>query len=111
MKSLFKTKCRPCEDASGKLTTSEIKRFLKDVPGWQLKNGEIQKTFAFKNYYETVSFVNAAAWIAHTQDHHPEIEFGYKNCTIRYSTHSVKGLSENDFICAAKINALIPEVS
>lgn len=97
----------PCEGGTKKLTASEIKNFLKSVPGWKVKGQEIQKTFAFKNYYEMVSFVNAAAWIAHTQDHHPEIEFGYENCEIRYSTHSVKGLTENDFICAAKINALI----
>ena len=107
MKTLSGKKCKPCKDAGERLTPAEIKIFLKDVPGWVLKAGEIQKTFTFKNYYETVSFVNAAVWIAHTQDHHPEIEFGYKNCKIRYSTHSVKGLSENDFICAAQINALI----
>lgn len=100
-------KCKPCEGGTEKLGTSEIKRLLKNIPGWQLKGQGIRKTFAFKNYYETVSFVNAAAWIAHTQDHHPEIEFGYKNCEICYSTHSVKGLTKNDFICAAKINALV----
>lgn len=105
--SLVKKKCEPCEGGTPKLTSAEIKRCLKNVPGWKLESGEITKTFAFKNYYETVSFVNAAAWIAHTQDHHPEMEFGYKNCKIRYSTHSVKGLTENDFICAAQINALI----
>ena len=109
MKKLKERKCKPCEDGAGRLNSAEIKIFLKDVPGWSLKNGEIQKTFTFKNFYETVSFVNAAAWIANVQDHHPEIEFGYKKCKIRYSTHSVKGLSENDFICAAQINALVQD--
>lgn len=105
---LMNKKCKPCTNSTGKLSLIEIKKLLKSIPGWQFKNGQIVRTFPFKNYYETVSFVNAAAWIAHSQDHHPEIEFGYKSCRISYSTHSVKGLSENDFICAVKINALIP---
>ena len=107
--NLQRGKCKPCKDASGRLTSKEIKTYLKEVPGWKLKTGEIQKDFSFKNFYETVSFVNAVAWIANSQDHHPEMEFGYKNCKVRYSTHSVKGLTENDFICAAKIDALVME--
>lgn len=62
--------------------------------------------FTFKNYYQTTAFVNAVAWIAHCQDHHPDITFGYKNCTIVFSTHAIGGLSENDFICAARIDNL-----
>ena len=73
------------------------------------KNGEIVKTFNFKNYHETVAFVNAAAWIANREDHHPEIELSYKTCVVRYSTHSIGGISDNDFICAAKINSLVFE--
>lgn len=68
---------------------------------------EIQRTFAFKNYYQTIAFVNALAWIAHREDHHPELQVSYKHCVVHYSTHSVGGLSENDFICAAKIDALL----
>ncbi|MDN5938390.1 MAG: 4a-hydroxytetrahydrobiopterin dehydratase [Salinisphaera sp.] len=62
--------------------------------------------FTFKNYYRTSAFVNAVVWIAHREDHHPDISFGYKNCTIHYSTHAIGGLSDNDFICAAKVDEL-----
>ncbi|MCG6872379.1 MAG: 4a-hydroxytetrahydrobiopterin dehydratase, partial [Gammaproteobacteria bacterium] len=63
--------------------------------------------FRFKNYYETTAFVNGAAWIAHREDHHADIRFGYRECEISYTTHAIGGLSDNDFICAAKINALL----
>ena len=69
----------------------------------------IQRTFRFKNYYQTIAFVNALAWVAHTEDHHPDLAVGYNRCTVNYSTHSVGGLSENDFICAARIDALDPD--
>ena len=68
----------------------------------------IQRSFRFKNYYQTIAFVNALAWIAHLQDHHPDLEVGYNRCVVHYSTHSAGGLSENDFICAARIDALVP---
>jgi len=68
----------------------------------------IQRSFRFKNYYQTIAFVNALAWIAHHQDHHPDLEVGYNRCVVHYSTHSAGGLSENDFICAARIDALVP---
>jgi 4a-hydroxytetrahydrobiopterin dehydratase len=98
--------CRPCEKGSPPLAAERIKALLKQVPGWERHGGAISKTFAFKNYYETVAFVNAAAWVSHREDHHPDLEVGYNKCTVRYSTHSVGGLSENDFICAAKLEAL-----
>jgi 4a-hydroxytetrahydrobiopterin dehydratase len=69
---------------------------------------EISRTYSFKNYYQTMAFVNALAWVAHAEDHHPDIEVGYNRCHVRYSTHAIGGLSENDFICAAKIDALLP---
>jgi 4a-hydroxytetrahydrobiopterin dehydratase len=69
--------------------------------------GAIEKTFAFKNYYETIAFVNALAWICHTQDHHPELAVSYNRCVVRFNTHSVGGISINDFICAAKTDALV----
>lgn len=68
----------------------------------------ISRTVRFSNYYQTMAFVNALAWIAHAEDHHPDLEVGYNRCLVRYSTHAVGGLSENDFICAAKIDALLP---
>jgi 4a-hydroxytetrahydrobiopterin dehydratase len=66
----------------------------------------IVRRFGFKNYYETIAFVNALAWVAHRQDHHPDLQVGYNRCTVTFSTHSVGGLSENDFICAARVDAL-----
>lgn len=100
-------KSTPSETGTKPKTESEVREFLKDLPGWHYEKGEISRTFTFKNYSETVPFVNAVVWIAISQDHHPEIEFGYKVCRIRYSTHSIGGLSDNDFICAAKINRLL----
>jgi len=67
---------------------------------------EIRRTFAFENYYVSMAFVNAVAWIAHGEDHHPDMTVGYNKVTVAFQTHSVGGLSENDFICAAKIDAL-----
>lgn len=104
---LAQKKCRPCEGGTKPLEESQIRDYLKDLKGWAYEKGAIVKTYPFKNYYETVSFVNAAVWIAHSEDHHPEISFGYKKCRIEYSTHSIKGISENDFICAAKIEKLM----
>ena len=88
------------------LKSADVAKRLKSLKGWELAGSEIRKTYAFKNYYETMAFVNAVAWIAHAADHHPDLEVGYNKCRVRYSTHSVGGLSENDFICAAKVEAL-----
>lgn len=100
-------KCKPCEGGTPAMTESDIRANLAQVDGWSYDGEVISRTFEFKNYYQTVSFVNAVAWIAHREDHHPDIAFGYKKCTIRYSTHAIGGISDNDFICAAKINALL----
>ena len=103
---LAQKKCKPCEGGTKPLEEAQIREYLKSLAGWAYEKGVITQTFPFKNYYETVSFVNAVAWVAHTEDHHPQISFGYKNCRIEYSTHAIKGISENDFICAAKIEKL-----
>lgn len=83
---------------------------LTQVPGWAIDHcvpgGVLQRSFAFKNFHATMAFVNAVAWIAHQQDHHPDLNVGYNRCTLRWSTHSVNGLSLNDFICAARVDAL-----
>ena len=100
-------KCEPCKPGTPPMTADEVQVELQHLEGWQLESGALQRTFSFKNYYQTTAFVNAAAWIAHREDHHPDICFGYKECTIRYATHSVGGISPNDFICAAKTNVLI----
>jgi 4a-hydroxytetrahydrobiopterin dehydratase len=90
------------------MARSEAEKLLATLPGWELQDGTITRRFEFKNFYQTISFVNAVAWIANSEDHHPDLEVSYKICRVRYTTHAVGGLSENDFICAARINALLP---
>jgi 4a-hydroxytetrahydrobiopterin dehydratase len=109
MIELTKKQCKPCEGGTAPLTETEAKALLEQTPKWSLNEAgtEIHRAYEFKNYYQTMAFVNALAWIAHREDHHPDIEVGYKRCHVRYSTHSIGGLSENDFICAAKIDALV----
>jgi len=99
-------KCKPCEGGVAPLDPQEIERLLKRIDGWEYANGVIAKTYSFKNYYQTIAFVNATAWISHREDHHPDITVGYNKCRVEYSTHAIGGLSENDFICAAKVDAL-----
>ena len=99
-------KCKPCEGGVSPLKPPEIAALLGQLDGWQLRDGVITKTYKFKNYYQTMAFVNAAAWVSHREDHHPDMTVGYSKCTVNYSTHAINGLSENDFICAAKLDAL-----
>jgi len=99
-------KCKPCEGGVPKLGEAEISALLKHLQGWAYRDSAIAKTYAFRNYHETMAFVNATAWISHREDHHPDLAVGYNQCEVRYSTHAIGGLSENDFICAAKIDAL-----
>jgi 4a-hydroxytetrahydrobiopterin dehydratase len=93
------------------LTATEIVSRLAALPGWQLTGDgadvAIEKTFTFANYYETISFVNALAFIANAQDHHPDLSVHYGRCVVRFNTHDVRGLSETDFECAAQANALL----
>ena len=103
---LSKGKCKPCEGGVPPLTEPEIQANLTQLKGWQVVKGELAKIYSFKNYYETMAVVNAAAWVSHREDHHPDIEVGYNQCRVRYITHAIGGLSENDFICAAKLDAL-----
>ena len=103
---LAKSKCKSCEGGVSPLTPDEVTKLLKYVQGWEHVDGVITKTYAFKNYYQTLAFVNATAWISHREDHHPDIVVGYNQARVSYVTHAVNGLSENDFICAAKLDAL-----
>jgi 4a-hydroxytetrahydrobiopterin dehydratase len=103
---LAQKKCKPCEGGAKPYTAAEAKQLLKDLKGWGLENGKLVKTYSFKNYYETMAFVNALAWISHREDHHPDLGVHYNKCRVEYSTHAIGGLSENDFICAAKAEAL-----
>lgn len=103
---LTNKKCKPCEGGTPPLPQDEINRLLRQLNGWTQDAGLIGKSFDFTNYYQTIAFVNAVAWLAHREDHHPDLHVGYNRCRIEYSTHAIKGLSENDFICAAKVDAL-----
>lgn len=100
--------CVPCEGGVAPLSAKEAEKLLADIPGWEINpdHTEIMHRFTFRNFYVTMGFVNAVAWMAHQENHHPDMEVGFNYCTIRYSTHAIKGLSENDFICAAKVNGL-----
>lgn len=80
---------------------------LTRLPGWRLDGDAIEKVFDFKDFHETMAFVNALAFIAHREDHHPDLQVGYKRCTVRYATHSAGGITLNDCICAARIDALL----
>ncbi|GAC1627923.1 MAG: 4a-hydroxytetrahydrobiopterin dehydratase [Nevskia sp.] len=107
---LTERRCLPCEGGVAPLRADQSAELLKSLRReWQLSQDgkRIAATFEFKNYFRTLAFVNAAAYIAISEDHHPDIAFGYKTCTISYWTHNIDGLSENDFICAAKIDALL----
>jgi 4a-hydroxytetrahydrobiopterin dehydratase len=98
--------CKPCKDGTPPLTQAEAKNLLQQLDGWTLGDKLLSKTFEFKNYYQVMAFVNAVAWMTHREDHHPDMAVGYNKCRVEYSTHSIGGLSENDFICAAKVDAL-----
>ena len=98
--------CKPCEKGTPPVAEARVRALLATLPGWELVKGEIAKIYRFKNYHETMAFVNATAWVSHREDHHPDLEVGYNQCRVRYSTHSIGGLSENDFICAAKVEKL-----
>jgi 4a-hydroxytetrahydrobiopterin dehydratase len=103
---LANKKCKPCEGGVSPLKPAEITALLGQLDGWQFCDGVITKTYEFRNHYQTMAFVNAAAWVSHREDHHPDMTVGYNKCKVDYSTHAINGLSENDFICAAKLDAL-----
>jgi 4a-hydroxytetrahydrobiopterin dehydratase len=102
-------RCKPCEGGTSPLTRNEAQALMRQVHGdWQLAEDtrSIRREWKFKNFYHTMSFVNAAAHIANAEDHHPDMEVGYGYCRMKFNTHAIGGLSENDFICAAKVDAL-----
>ncbi|WP_432382895.1 4a-hydroxytetrahydrobiopterin dehydratase [Duganella sp. P38] len=95
--------CRPTTAA---LDNAEAARLLALLPDWAVDNGRLARNYAFKNYYHTMAFVNALAYLSHNEDHHPEMTVSYNTCIVRYDTHSAHGLSNNDFICAARADSL-----
>lgn len=109
MTELAEKKCQVCEGGVAPLTLAEAERLRgKLAPGWRLSTDglSLHRAFEFKNFFRTMSFVNALAHVANIEDHHPDLEVGYNYCRVRYTTHAIKGLSENDFICAAKIDRI-----
>jgi len=103
---LANKKCKPCEGGLQPLLQDKINILIKQLDGWVQGDLTIGKVFDFKNYYQTMAFVNAVAWLSHREDHHPDLNVSYNKCHVEYSTHAINGLSENDFICAAKVDAL-----
>lgn len=101
---------RRCRRETSRLDKASARELMGALDAhWSMSDeaDRIQREFRFKNYYQTIAFVNALAWIVHEQDHHPDLEVGYNRCVVRFSTHSVGGLSENDFICAARTDLLV----
>jgi 4a-hydroxytetrahydrobiopterin dehydratase len=104
---LVRKKCAPCEGGVEPLTEAQIAPMLKGLAGWELDGLKIFKEYKFKDHYQTQAFTNAVMWVSHHEDHHPYLLVGYNTCRVEYWTHAINGLSENDFICAAKVDALL----
>ena len=103
---LANKQCKPYEGGVSPLLQPEIDRLMSQLDSWQQYGNLIGKTYHFKNYYQTIAFVNAIAWVSHREDHHPDLTVTYNSCHVEYTTHAIHGLSDNDFICAAKVDAL-----
>jgi 4a-hydroxytetrahydrobiopterin dehydratase len=101
--------CVPCEGGVDPIDRAEAETLLEDLPGWVLSDDGkmISRRFEFKGFYRTVAFINAMAWIVNRENHHPDFSAGYNYCDVGFTTHAIDGLSENDFICAAKVSALL----
>lgn len=110
---LTNKKCVPCEGGVDALTADAAQELLQQCQDWAInaEATDIHKIFSFKGYYKTIAFVNAIAWIAQQEGHHPDLEVSYNSCTVHFTTHAVNGLTENDFICAAKVDALIAQAT
>jgi 4a-hydroxytetrahydrobiopterin dehydratase len=103
---LVKSRCKPCEGGVDPLRPEEARNLASQLQGWTLGEHTITKSYAFKTHYQAVAFVNAVAWVSHREDHHPDVSLGYDKVSLSYTTHAIGGLSVNDFICAAKVDAL-----
>ncbi|HLQ86375.1 MAG TPA: 4a-hydroxytetrahydrobiopterin dehydratase [Salinisphaeraceae bacterium] len=108
MSDLAQQHCAPCEGGTEPMQAEAVGNRMTELSDhWSQADGKIAGAFKFKNYYQTQAFVNAIAWLAHREDHHPDITFGYNNCRVELTTHAIGGLSDNDFIMAAKIDRLL----
>ena len=106
MNPLAHMHCAPGGQATA-LSAAEIDNNLKALLGWARVGNEIRRTFSFSNYHQTMAFVNASAWVSHREDHHPDMSVHYNKCVVAYSTHDAGGITLNEFICAAKLDALL----
>ena len=109
MSELNERRCKACEGGVAPLTRAAAEALARQLSSeWVLSTDGpyLRREFRFRDFYRTMSFVNALAHIAHIEDHHPDLEVGYNYCRVQYTTHAIKGLSENDFICAAKIDRI-----
>ncbi len=100
-------KCEACEGGVEALAKAVIEDYMGTIPGWSYVEGRLIRVFKFDNHYQAVAFVNAVAWISHTENHHPIIELGFRDVKVGYWTHAIAGISDNDFICAAKVSELL----
>ena len=112
MNDLINKKCIPCEGGVPALDLSEIHKYQKKVDGWEVKPNEkkiyfLEKEFKFKNFLDSQKFINEVGKISENEGHHPDILFGWGYAIIRITTHAIEGLSENDFIVAAKIDKIV----
>ena len=112
MTDLTQKHCAPCEGIGEALSREQIEALMPQLSGeWHLADDlrSISRKFAFKNFHETMAFMNAMAFVAHIENHHPDIKLGYNYCHVHFMTHALNGLSQNDFICAAKVDALLAQ--
>jgi 4a-hydroxytetrahydrobiopterin dehydratase len=104
---LLHDRCRELPPGTPALEGNELSELVTRLHGWGIEDRTLTKEYRFANYYETLAFVNATAIVSHKENHHPDLEVSYNRVRVKYSTHSVGGLSRNDFICAAKIDAIV----
>ncbi len=104
--SLAAKQCNPCAAGTPALKQEQISSLLAQLDGWTQQGQVIGKTVTFSNFHQAMSFVNAVAWVSNQENHHPGLTISYNKCKVEYTTHSVGGLSENDFICAAKVDGI-----
>jgi len=103
---LARKKCAPCEGGVAPLSDAQITPMLKGLTGWSRDGLKIFREYKFKDHYQAQAFTNAVMWVSHREDHHPYLIVGYNTVRVEYWTHAINGLSENDFICAAKVDNL-----
>ena len=107
IQDLARQQCIPLHGVENRLSPEWIARGMQALTGWRIQDNELVKEFQFSDYYRSIAFVNALVYVAHAQDHHPDLSVHYNRVQVRFSTHDVGGLSLNDFICAAKVDALV----